>query len=143
MRTTVKKAFTIIEITICVIISSLLFLGIVNVLKAGMQGSSKGLNHQANMESASILMSQIEYDLLRSTTISDPDVNCQDSNARWKFRSSHSNTWDESTVTYELTTEGVVRVVELANGKRERTTFAKGHKVDLKFNSDIYLNQAY
>ena len=127
-----KKAFTIIEITICVIISILLFLGVINVLKAGMQGSSKGLSHQANMESASVLMSQIEYDLLRSTSISEPKVNCRDSIARWKFWNSHSNNW-EATVTYELSNEGVVRVVELSDGKIEKTVFAKGHKVVLKF----------
>lgn len=129
-----KKAVTLIEISIGAIISALLLIGLLNLLNVGMRGSTKGLTHQANMESASILMAQIEYDLLRATEIMDPPSNGKDSSARWKFYYSHSKT-GPAIVNYSLGPNGVTRNVDLGGGKSENTVFCNGHKVDLAFTS--------
>lgn len=129
-----KSGITLIEISIGIIISALLMAGIMNLLSAGMKGSTKGLSHQANMETASILMSQIEYDLLRATEIQDPPLNTKDSSARWKFYYAGS-TSGPVTVTYSNTTSGITRHINLGGGKTENTNFATNHKVDLAFTS--------
>lgn len=129
-----KTGVTLIELSIGILISALLLVGIMNLLSAGMKGSTKGMSHQANMETASILMSQIEYDLLRATEIQDPPPNTKDSSARWKFYYAGSAA-GPATVTYSKTTNGITRHLNLGGGKTENMTFASGHNVELNFTS--------
>ena len=129
-----RKAVTLVEISIGAIIFALLMAGIMRVFSSGMKGSTKVLAHQAKMEAASILMSQIEYDLLRSTEILDPDKNTQDNTARWNFYYAASGKGTPVTVRYSANpTDGATRFVDLGNGKTQNTVLARGHKVDLKF----------
>lgn len=132
-----KSAVTLIEIIIVVILSSVIILAVMNLFSSGMKGSAKGLAHQANMESASIIMSQIEYDLLRAVSFSKPDpgVN-EDSNiAIWDFCYGTSNSDNPSTVTYSQTNDGlgVSREVKMPDGKVQKTILAKSQKVNLIF----------
>lgn len=128
-----KQGLTLVELTIGIIISALLLCGIMHLLSAGMKGSTKGLAHQANMEAASILMSQIEYDLLRATNIKDPANNEKDKSARWEMYNSHSKD-GAATVLYTVGPDGVTRNVELKDGsKKENTVFCAGHSVELAF----------
>ncbi|MDD2623700.1 MAG: type II secretion system protein, partial [Candidatus Riflebacteria bacterium] len=80
-----KKGLTLIEICIGVVIVSLLMVTVMKLLGTGMSGSQKGLSHLANMEAASILMSQIEYDLMRAYELTDPPVGEKSISARWKM----------------------------------------------------------
>lgn len=132
MKNKIKTGLTLVEISIGVVISALLLAGIMNLLSAGMKGSTKGLSHQANMESASILMSQIEYDLLRAKELSDPPINGKDSSARWIMYYSHSDNGD-ATVSYSVEQDSIVRIADLGGGKTEKQVFCKGHKVNLNF----------
>ena len=55
-----------------------------------MKGSVNALTHQDNMEAANILMSQLEYDLIKATEIKKPDWNKKDNTAQWIFSSKSS-----------------------------------------------------
>lgn len=132
-----RKAVTLIEVIVVVVLSSLIIIALMNLFSSGMKGSAKGLAHQINMESASIIMSQIEYDLLRATSISKPDANVNEDfdTAIWNFYYAASGSGKPSTVTYTkmLNDSGVCREVKMDGGKVQKTVFAKLQKVDLKF----------
>ena len=125
-----KKALTIVEITIGVLISSVLLIVVLNLFSSGMKNSSKTLTHQDNMEAANILMSQIECDLQRATEIKHPGWNDSDNVANWVFQNKNVNI----TYTYDGATglEGIRRIVN-DNGKSMNTIFSKGHPVKIKF----------
>ena len=137
-----RKAVTLVEVVIVVALSSMIILAIMNLLSSGMKGSAKGLAHQANMESASIIMSQIEYDLLRATTISKPESGANEDfdKAIWDFHYGASNSGDPSNVTYSrlMNGMGVCREVKMAGGKNQKTIFAKYQKVDLSFKHFVF-----
>ncbi len=132
-----KKAVTLIEIIIVVAISSIIILAVMNLFSSGMKGSAKGLAHQANMESASIIMSQIEYDLLRATTFLKPEsgVNNDFDSASWEFNYKASTSDKPSIVTYTKINDGlgVCREIKMPDGKVQKTTLAKSQKVNLIF----------
>ncbi|HNV70774.1 MAG TPA: prepilin-type N-terminal cleavage/methylation domain-containing protein [Candidatus Ozemobacteraceae bacterium] len=55
--------FTLIEIVTAVLLGSILFLALTQLLSSGMRVSQKGSSHLTNMQAAAILLSQIESDL--------------------------------------------------------------------------------
>ena len=105
-----KEAFTLIEISIGIIISALLLTGILNLFSSGMKGSTKGMAYQANMETATILMAQIEYDLLKAVHINYPvsakDPSEKQNMAQWQFYKAPEGI---ATVTYQIIDNNVVR----------------------------------
>ena len=130
-----KRAISLIEITIGVLVSAILIVGLMNLFSSGMKGSAKGLAHQANMEAASILMAQIEYDLLKATSINSPDVNMKDDGASWNFYYAASGKDYPVTVNYSKSLNGITRnVVDNINNKTLfNNVFAKDHNVSLSF----------
>lgn len=132
-----RKAVTIIEVVVVVILSSMLILGIMSLFSSGMKGSAKGLAHQVNMESASIIMSQIEYDLLRATSISKPDPGLNESfdTAIWNFYYGASGSGSPCTVTYVKNNDGlgICREVKMEGGKVQKIILGRLQKVDLSF----------
>ena len=130
-----RKAVTLIEVIIVVGFSSMLILAVMKLFSSGMKGSAKGLAHQANMESASIIMSHIEYDLLRAVNISKPESGANENfdTAIWDFNSGNSDKL--STVTYSRMSDGIgmCREVKTDGGKVQKTVLAKAQKVDLSF----------
>ena len=128
-----RKALTLIEIIIGVLICAILLTVIMKLLSSGVKGSSKGMAHQANMEVASIIMSQIEYDLLRSSSIESPACNETDNIAKWNFYYGASGSGSPVSVAYSVNySGGVDRVVDI-NGKNQTMNLGKGHDVSLKF----------
>ncbi|MBR4328801.1 MAG: prepilin-type N-terminal cleavage/methylation domain-containing protein [Candidatus Riflebacteria bacterium] len=132
-----KKAFTLVEILICILIASLIMVGLMNLFQVGIKGSSKGLAHLENMETAFILMSQIEYDLLRAYNITDPQNGSEDNGAKWDFWYGNSDS-NKASVDYSYENNAIARKVTLYNlngsiGGNEKTYFCKGYNVDLKF----------
>ena len=129
-----KKAVTLVEVVIGVVLSAVLIVVIMNLFSSGMKGSVKGLAHQANMETASIIMSQIEYDLLKSTEILEPDKSQKSNTARWTLYDDASGELAPKTVKYSANaSDGVTRSIEFANGKKQNMVLGKGHKVELNF----------
>ncbi len=130
-----SKAFTLVEVIIGVVLTAVLLIGVMNIFSSGMKGSTKGLAHQANMETASILMAQIEYDLLRASKIKSPLVNMKDDGASWDFYFAASGEGYPVTVTYSKGTDGIIRNVfdETKNKSILNTVFARGHDVSISF----------
>ena len=132
-----KNAVTLVEVIVVVALSSMIIIALMNLFSSGMKGSAKGLAHQANMESASIIMSQIEYDLLRATSISKPEPNINEDfeTAIWDFYYGASGSGKPSTVTYSKMHDGtgILRQVKMDGGKTQNTNFGKLQKVDIKF----------
>lgn len=131
-----RKAVTLVEITIGVVISSILLIGILNLFGSGMRGSAKGMAHQANMQTASILMSQIEYDLLRASKIEKPEYNKKSNEAEWSFYYLASGKNTPVYVSYRKASGGISReVYEDQSHKKliQKNVFAKDHKVDISF----------
>lgn len=132
-----RKAVTLVEVVICVVLFAMLIAGLMRVFSSGMKTSVKGLAHQANMETASIIMSQIEYDLLRATNILQPDINLSEDfdKAIWNFYYGDSEINSPATVTYARLDNGVgvSREVKLADGKTMSNIFARDQKVELSF----------
>lgn len=124
-----KKAFTIVEISVGLVVASLILVVIMKLFSTGMTGSQKGLSHLANMEAANILMSQIEYDVTRAHKISDPAIGSKASSARWTILSDEA---EETTVIYQIIGENVKRsFVEKSSTKDH--TYARGLKTEISF----------
>ena len=137
-----RKAVTLIEVIIVVGLASMIIVAVMNLFSSGMKGSAKGLAHQTNMESASIIMAQIEYDLLRATTILQPEASATSNSdkAVWKFNSEVLEPGKTSTVTYSKANEGfgICREVKMNGGKELKTIFGKLQKVNLSFRRFIF-----
>lgn len=128
-----RKAFSLVEITVGVIIAAVLLTVLMKLLTSGMKGSTKGIAHQANVEAASILMSQIEYDLLRASEIESPELNGSDTEAKWKFYYAGSGSGTPVTVVYEAYAGGGASRKVTMDSKTQETILAKGHDVKLLF----------
>ena len=129
-----KKAFTLIEVLICVILSALLIIGLMNIFGSGLKGSAKTLNLQDNMETANILMAQIEHDLMNATEITVPEWNKGSVGlAQWVSESDSSSGSTQYYYNYVSgSKEGVQRKV-LGNNVNLNHYLAKNHLIDLRF----------
>ena len=82
-----KSAITLIEMSIAIVLAFILLSVVLKIFSSGMKESANALTHQDNMETANILMSQIEYDLIKATAIQSPNCNEKSNNAKWLFNS--------------------------------------------------------
>ena len=136
-----KNAVSLIEIAICIVLSTLLLIGILNLLSSGMKGSAKALTHQDNMEAANILMRQIEYDLSRATEIMSPARNKTEKEANWVIK--YKEGGQEKAITYMYNVEsnstlfppykGIKRIVDNTGEGSKDSYLAKGHPIKLYF----------
>ena len=128
-----KKAITLIEMSIAIVFAFILLAGVLKIFSSGMKGSAKALTHQDNMETANILMSQIEYDLIKATEIQIPACNEKSKNAQWSFKTKSS--LGDISFSYDYvqnSTDGVHRIVN-GNDIKEDNYFARGHPINLQF----------
>ncbi len=128
------KAISLIEISIATVLAFIILGSILNLFSSGIKGSTRNLTHQDNMETANILMSQIEFDLLKANQIKSPDWNQEGNNALWVLKSTSSSLGD-ITFTYDYvpnSQEGIHRYVK-GNNIEENYYYAKGHPVKLNF----------
>ena len=131
-----NKAFTLIEVVIGVVLASLILIGVLNLLSSGMKGSTNALTHQDNMETANILMRQIEYDFLKATDIEFPPKNTLERTAKWSSSFRESNKDVNITYLYTLNSgvaNGINRDIAFDGGSPKSFTFAKGHPLDVRF----------
>ncbi|MDD3147820.1 MAG: type II secretion system protein [Candidatus Riflebacteria bacterium] len=123
-----KRGITLIEVSIGVFIISILMAAVMNLFGAGMRGSTKGMAHLTNMEAAAILMSQIEYDLLRAVKLLDPSPGDSDKVARWEILTGNGN----GTIIYNLVDNGIERKLDGGTGD-QKYVYCKGLDVKLAF----------
>lgn len=127
-----RNGVTVVEAAIGIIITSLVIIMLLNFYSQGVKGSRRGIEHLNNMGIASILMSQIEYDLMRASRIVSPLPGQSKKSAIWQFPS--DSTGEISTISYKLLPEGIERI-ESRPGDSRRYIFCKGRKVDLSFDN--------
>lgn len=65
-----SRGFTLVEVTISVLLAAIIMGGVFSLLSSGMKTSSKGSAHLANVQSAGLLMAQIEDDAARTLDLS-------------------------------------------------------------------------
>ena len=140
-----NKAVTLVEVLICVVLSVILIIGLMNLFGSGLKGSAKTLTMQDNMETANILMAQIEFDLLKASDIKTPEWNkTSQGSAQWfSISESSIGNIDYSYDYVAGSKEGIHRKVSGDNVKFDQY-LAKNHLIDLKFTHyavDSYKNQ--
>ena len=123
-----NKGITLIEVCVGVLIISILMAAVMNLFGAGMRGSTKGMAHLTNMEAAAVLMSQIEYDLLRAVKLLDPAPGVSDRVARWEI-TTNSGT---GTIIYNLLDNGIERKLD-GTSDDQKYVYCKGLDVKLAF----------
>ena len=72
MKTNTNAGITLIELVVGFTIASLIIAALMNFTSTGLRGTNKGMAHLSIMQSASILMAQIEYDILRASQVVSP-----------------------------------------------------------------------
>ena len=129
-----NKAFTLVEVLICVVLSVILLISLINIFGSGLKGSAKTLNLQDNMEAANILMAQIEHDLMNATEINIPEWNKNsEGSAQWISESDSSIGNIQYTYDYVSgSKDGVHRKVHGNNVNLDHY-IAKNHLIVLKF----------
>lgn len=125
-----RSGITLAEMAIGLIIISIIFVVVFNVFSIGLRGSNKGMAHLTIMEGAAILLSQIEYDLLRASVVKDPADGASDKDARWEILLDDSS--GKGTIMYNLLDEGIERTIDAA-GKQYKYVYCRGLKVAMKF----------
>ena len=140
-----NKAFTLIEVLVCVILSVILIIGLINFFSSGLKGSAKTLNMQDNMEAANILMAQIEHDFLNATEIKIPEWNkVSNGSAQWISVSDSSIGSVQYTYDYVSGSKDGVHRKVFGNKINLDHYIAKNHLIDLKFTHyavDVNKNQ--
>lgn len=125
-----SAGITLVEICVGVLILSLVMTAVMRMFAGGLKGSKQGMAHLTNMQTAAIIMAQIEYDLLRAIKIDDPAVNAVETAARWQFiREDGSN----STVIYNLLPDGLERHENNSISGVNKHIFGKGLNLKLQF----------
>ena len=125
-----RFALTLIEVCIGVVILSIVMAAVMNMFVGGLKGSSKGMAHLTNMQTAAIVMAQIEYDILRATNIIDPAVNASDNAGRWEFTSKDGIV---NTVIYNLLPDGIERQEFNSVSGKKTHVFGKGLNLKIQF----------
>lgn len=140
-----KKAVTLVEVLICVALSVVILIGILNLFGSALKGSAKTLTMQDNIETANILISQIEHDLLNATEIIVPDWNEESIGlALWIYDSKNTDGSIGYAYDYVANSKDGVHRKTTKNNISQDYYFAKGHLVDLKFKHfavDTYKDQ--
>lgn len=128
---------TLVEICVGVLILSLVMTGVMRMFAGGLKGSSKGMAHLTNMQTAAIIMAQIEYDLLRAVEINDPAVNAVETAARWQFVGEDGSS---SSVIYNLLPDGLERQENNSISGQKKHVFGKGLNLKLQFRQLEFVN---
>lgn len=130
IKNAARCGLTMIEIVIGALIISIIMAVVMNMFGAGLRGSTKGMANLTNMEAAAVLMSQIEYDLLRATAISDPLPDSSDKVARWEMFDGDGA--GVGTVIYNQLSDGIERQLDSPGGNH-KYVYCKGLEVSLIF----------
>jgi len=75
---TVRRAFTLVEIMVAVLVGSLVIYGATSLLSSGLKTGTKGSAHLTNLQGATIFLAQLETDLSRCSTVISPSPGATD-----------------------------------------------------------------
>ena len=128
-----KNAFTLVEILIGVVISVVLLAGVLNLFYSGLKGSAKTLTLQENIETANLIMAQIEHDLSQATEIIIPDCNQENvGSAQWVYDSKSIGSV-QYTYDYVMGSKDGVHRKVTGNNIDVENSIGRNHLVDLRF----------
>jgi hypothetical protein len=119
-----------VELTIAVVLTSLIVSGLMVLYTTGLRSSSKGLDHLNNMNDAAILMSRIEYDLLKAVDVSEPGVGKSANGATWQILTDIAGSM--GAIEYRMVPEGILRI-ETIGGIPHSHIFCRNKKANISF----------
>ena len=132
-----KQAFTMIELAMAILLTSILMIGLSHMFSGGLKSSVKGSAHLNNIQTSSVLLGQLELDLKKTSDIIFPASEEGDSNEHIKLEvleEGSSGGLATGSVMYSLDAggEGVKRMQDFSGNTSEHT-FCRGLKVNLGF----------
>ncbi|MFZ5951918.1 MAG: type IV pilus modification PilV family protein [Candidatus Rifleibacteriota bacterium] len=125
-----KFGITLVEVAIGAVLVSLMIAGLMNFFSFGLRGSKKGMENLTNMGEASILMSQIELDLMRGRQLISPSPGDSSTAAEWRLERIDDS--ETSTVSYRQLSKGVERT-EKGGAEQEKYVFCRDRNVNISF----------
>lgn len=129
-----KNGVTLTEIIIGILVLGVIFAGLMRLVTTGMRGASKGMSHLGIMQSASILMSQIEYDLLRATSIEFPAPGERSSSSQWNMLFLENNLPQNALVSYNQMSRGIERHIDITDsGFQDRYNYGSEYRLEVSF----------
>ena len=132
-----KAGFTMVELSIGVILGALIILAVTNLFSGGLKTSTKGSAHLVNLQAASILLAQIEEDLQRTSEINYPTAGSTETSINVKLETieeKQTGTVSPVSVMYEQATGGggVKRIRDEGTGPQEHV-YCRNLKVNIAF----------
>ncbi|MGM0600154.1 MAG: PilW family protein [Candidatus Rifleibacteriota bacterium] len=124
-----KRGITLVEACIAALLLSIVMAVVMNMFAGGLKGSNKGMAHLTNMQTAALIMSQIEYDLMRATSLNDPAIENSESDARWQITNQDGST---STIIYRLA-DGLERQEDNSLTGQSKHVFGRGLNLSALF----------
>ncbi len=127
---TCKCGVTLIEVCIGALLLSIILTIVMNLFAGGLKGSNKGMAHLTNMNSAAVIMAQIENDILRATKIMDPTIETTETAARWELQNEDGTT---STIIYNLLPNGLERKEDSPSSGKKNHIFGRDLNLKIRF----------
>lgn len=125
-----RHAVSMVELTIAVVLTSLIVSGLMMLYTTGLKSSRKGLDHLDNMNAAAILMSRIEYDLMKAVAVNDPEIGKSANGSTWKILTDEAGSL--GTIEYQMVPEGIMRK-ETIGGNQQSYIFCRGKRANISF----------
>lgn len=131
-----RRAVTLVEITIGILIGSIVVLVATKLLSGGLRSSTKGSSHLSIIQATSILMSQLDEDMKRTMVIDFPTLNGKDVTTRLEvLERNAAGKLATATVTYQAGPQGtgIVRRHDQGGGTPSEHIFCRGFRVTPTF----------
>lgn len=125
-----RHAVSMVELTIAVVLTSLIISGLMMLYTTGLKGSRKGLDHLDNMNAAAILMSRIEYDFMKAVAVNEPEIGKSANGSTWKILTDVAGSF--GTIEYQMVPEGILRR-ETIGGNPQSYIFCRGKRATISF----------
>jgi len=131
-----RKAFTLVEISICVLLGAMVVFTLIRMFSGGVKSSAKGSAHLTNIQAASILLSQIDTDFRKTVDILYPQSGNVDPSLNIKLQAQEgfTGTIDSVSIIYEAAAsgKGVKRIWDDNSGPSEHV-FCRNLSTDISF----------
>ncbi len=122
-----RRAFTLVEICISVLLASIIIYAVTRLLSKGMETSTKGAAHLTNVQSTAILLSQIEDDIQRAVDLSAMGPGAAEPSAKIDILEESPAGLTQAAIIYERepTGRGMTRKRAPKTGTPEEHTFCR------------------
>lgn len=122
-----RRAFTLVEITISVLLGSIIIIALTRLLSKGMEQSTKGTAHLTNVQSTALLLSQIEDDIQRAVDLSGMSAGSEEVSAVMEILEDSATGLTQTSVTYERnpSSQGLTRKRVPKSGPSDEHTFCR------------------